>query len=87
VTGYYGRLTARQVRRFQAAHGIRGTGQVGPLTWPTLLGDGSRPAGVVYLTFDDGPTPAHTPPPTRSWSARSTPPGTGSATTPGATGG
>jgi peptidoglycan/xylan/chitin deacetylase (PgdA/CDA1 family) len=62
VTGYYGRLTARQVRRFQAAHGIRGTGQVGPLTWPTLLGDGSRPAGVVYLTFDDGPTPAHTPP-------------------------
>jgi peptidoglycan/xylan/chitin deacetylase (PgdA/CDA1 family) len=62
VTGYYGRLTARQVRRFQAAHGIRGTGQVGPLTWPTLLGDGGRPAGVVYLTFDDGPTPAHTPP-------------------------
>jgi peptidoglycan/xylan/chitin deacetylase (PgdA/CDA1 family) len=79
VTGYYGRLTARQVRRFQAAHGIRGTGQVGPLTWPKLLGDGSRPApaapsappapapqpagsaGVVYLTFDDGPTPAYTP--------------------------
>jgi peptidoglycan-N-acetylglucosamine deacetylase len=82
VTGYYGRLTAGQVRRFQAAHGIRGTGQVGPLTWPKLLGDGSRPApvpaaapapasyvprpaagpaGVVYLTFDDGPTPAWTP--------------------------
>jgi peptidoglycan/xylan/chitin deacetylase (PgdA/CDA1 family) len=67
VTGYYGRVTARQVRRFQAAHGIRGTGQVGPLTWPKLLGDGSGPApagpgGVVYLTFDDGPTPAYTPP-------------------------
>jgi peptidoglycan-N-acetylglucosamine deacetylase len=67
VTGYYGRLTAHQVRRFQAAHGIRVTGQVGPLTWPKLLGDGGRPApagpgGVVYLTFDDGPTPAYTPP-------------------------
>jgi peptidoglycan/xylan/chitin deacetylase (PgdA/CDA1 family) len=62
VTGYYGRLTARQVRRFQAAHGIRGTGQVGPLTWPKLLGEGGRPGGVVYLTFDDGPTPAYTPP-------------------------
>lgn len=72
VTGYYGRVTARQVRRFQAAHGIRGTGQVGPLTWPKLLGDGGGPApagpapagpgGVVYLTFDDGPTPAYTAP-------------------------
>lgn len=72
VTGYYGRVTARQVRRFQAAHGIRGTGQVGPLTWPKLHGDGGGPApagpapagpgGVVYLTFDDGPTPAYTPP-------------------------
>ena len=62
VTGYYGRLTARQVRRFQAAHGIRGTGQVGPLTWPKLLGEGGPPGGVVYLTFDDGPTPAYTPP-------------------------
>ena len=88
VTGFYGTLTARQVRRFQAAHGIRGTGKVGPLTWPKLLGPGSQPApaatqaaappaaaappppaagpgagsaGVVYLTFDDGPTPAHTP--------------------------
>jgi peptidoglycan hydrolase-like protein with peptidoglycan-binding domain len=37
VTGYYGKLTARQVRRFQAAHGIRGTGQVGPLTYPELV--------------------------------------------------
>src|SRR4029453_10642733 len=75
ATGYFGRLTARQVRRFQAAHGIRGTGQVGPLTWPKLLGDGGPPApgpspapapagpgGVVYLTFDDGPTPAYTTP-------------------------
>ena len=83
VTGFYGGLTARQVRRFQAANGIRTTGKVGPLTWPRLVGDGSRPgaappapatpapaaapapaagsAGEVYLTFDDGPTPAWTP--------------------------
>jgi peptidoglycan-N-acetylglucosamine deacetylase len=76
VTGFYGPLTAGQVRRFQAAHGIRTTGQVGPLTWRRLLrSDGGGPAGrpaptplpaagsagVVYLTFDDGPTPAWTP--------------------------
>jgi peptidoglycan/xylan/chitin deacetylase (PgdA/CDA1 family) len=78
VTGFYGLLTVRQVRRFQVAHGIRGTGKVGPLTWPKLLGSGAgraalpapspspgpaQPgsAGVVYLTFDDGPTPAWTP--------------------------
>jgi peptidoglycan/xylan/chitin deacetylase (PgdA/CDA1 family) len=85
VTGFYGLLTIRQVRRFQVAHGIRTTGQVGPLTWPKLLGRGSgrplrvtpaaraarvaRPARapaagsgkVVYLTFDDGPTPTWTP--------------------------
>ncbi|HEY4727794.1 MAG TPA: polysaccharide deacetylase family protein, partial [Actinomycetes bacterium] len=83
VTGFYGSLTAGQVRRFQAAHGIRTTGQVGPSTWRRLLGaaagDGAagggataRPApaagqppagsaGVVYLTFDDGPAPAWTP--------------------------
>jgi peptidoglycan-N-acetylglucosamine deacetylase len=81
VTGYYGTVTARQVRRFQAAKGIRATGKVGPLTWPKLLGPpagqaAAAPApapaapvpalapgaaGVVYLTFDDGPTPAWTP--------------------------
>jgi peptidoglycan-N-acetylglucosamine deacetylase len=84
VTGFYGRLTTRQVRRFQVAHGVRGTGKVGPLTWGKLLGGGgggaavqpapaAQPtptspaalaagsAGVVYLTFDDGPTPAWTP--------------------------
>jgi peptidoglycan-N-acetylglucosamine deacetylase len=82
VTGFYGALTARQVRRFQVAHGIRSTGKVGPLTWGKLLGGGggattARPtptsptalaapaapgsAGVVHLTFDDGPTPAWTP--------------------------
>src|SRR5215213_2123640 len=79
VTGFYGLLTVRQVRRFQVAHGIRNTGQVGPLTWPKLLGrrsgplvraapaarparaSASRSAGVVYLTFDDGPTPTWTP--------------------------
>ena len=84
VTGFYAALTARQVRRFQVAHGIRSTGKVGPLTWGKLLAGGggraARPApaarptptsptapaaagsaGVVYLTFDDGPTPAWTP--------------------------
>jgi peptidoglycan-N-acetylglucosamine deacetylase len=77
VTGYYGTLTARQVRRFQAANGIRVTGKVGRLTWPKLLGRPARQAaaapapavptpapgsaGVVYLTFDDGPAPAWTP--------------------------
>jgi peptidoglycan-N-acetylglucosamine deacetylase len=84
VTGFYGALTARQVRRFQVAHGIRSTGNVGPLTWGKLLGGGGGPAaarpapaarptptsptasaagsgGVVYLTFDDGPTPDWTP--------------------------
>jgi peptidoglycan-N-acetylglucosamine deacetylase len=82
VTGFYGLLTVRQVRRFQVAHGIRNTGQVGPLTWPKLLGRRSGPltraaptarvarparapaarlAGVVYLTFDDGPTLSWTP--------------------------
>jgi peptidoglycan/xylan/chitin deacetylase (PgdA/CDA1 family) len=77
VTGFYGSLTAGQVRRFQAAHGIRTTGRVGPSTWRGLLGaaagDGAAgggpaagqppagSAGVVYLTFDDGPAPAWTP--------------------------
>ena len=79
VTGFYGALTARQVRRFQVSHGIRSTGKVGPQTWRKLLGGGggraaAQPtpttttapaaagsAGVVYLTFDDGPTPAWTP--------------------------
>jgi peptidoglycan-N-acetylglucosamine deacetylase len=80
VTGFYGPLTTRQVRRFQVAHGIRSTGKVGPLTWGKLLGGGggaqpaaaaqpvpaspaaaAGPGGVVYLTFDDGPTPAWTP--------------------------
>jgi peptidoglycan hydrolase-like protein with peptidoglycan-binding domain len=45
VTGFYGALTARQVRRFQVAHGIRSTGKVGPLTWGKLLaGGGGRAA-------------------------------------------
>jgi peptidoglycan-N-acetylglucosamine deacetylase len=84
VTGFYGALTASQVRRFQVTHGIRSTGQVGPLTWRKLLVDGGSggaqpapaaqptPAGppvtaaagsgrVVYLTFDDGPSPEWTP--------------------------
>ena len=64
VTGFYGTLSARQVRRFQAAHGIPSTGKVGPLTWRKLLGAAAGsggPGGVVHLTFDDGPTPAWTP--------------------------
>lgn len=55
VTGFYGALTARQVRRFQVAHGIRSTGKVGPLTWPKLLGGGGRAAR---------PAPAAQPTPT-----------------------
>jgi peptidoglycan/xylan/chitin deacetylase (PgdA/CDA1 family) len=77
VTGYYGPVTAAQVRRFQAANGIPATGKVGPQTWPKLLGPEVKAvatpapapapapaaggAGEVYLTFDDGPTPAWTP--------------------------
>lgn len=36
VTGYFGPITRNQVRRFQAAKGIRTTGNVGPLTWAAL---------------------------------------------------
>jgi peptidoglycan-N-acetylglucosamine deacetylase len=58
VSGFYGTLTVRQVRRFQVAHGIRNTGQVGPLTWPKRLAGGAgrpvaRPAAATrpILTF------------------------------------
>jgi peptidoglycan-N-acetylglucosamine deacetylase len=68
VTGFYGPLTTAQVRRFQAARGIRRTGKVGPLTWAALLrrqggggAGGGGAGGVVYLTFDDGPSPVYTP--------------------------
>jgi peptidoglycan hydrolase-like protein with peptidoglycan-binding domain len=36
VTGYFGPITRNQVRRFQAAKGIRTTGNIGPLTWAAL---------------------------------------------------
>jgi peptidoglycan hydrolase-like protein with peptidoglycan-binding domain len=36
VTGFFGPITRRQVRRFQAARRIRTTGNVGPLTWAAL---------------------------------------------------
>jgi peptidoglycan DL-endopeptidase CwlO len=36
ATGYFGPITRNQVRRFQAAKGIRTTGNVGPLTWAAL---------------------------------------------------
>ncbi|MBU6214896.1 peptidoglycan-binding protein [Patescibacteria group bacterium] len=36
VTGYFGRLTAAGVKKFQAAEGIAGTGNVGPLTRAAL---------------------------------------------------
>lgn len=62
VTGFYGPLTARQVRRFQVAHGIRGTGKVGPLTWPKLLGSGAGRAGL--------PAPSPSPVTTKPGSAR-----------------
>jgi peptidoglycan-N-acetylglucosamine deacetylase len=62
VTGFYGAVTMRQTRRFQAAHGIRVTGQVGLRTGRRRLArSGPGAGGVVYLTFDDGPTPEYTP--------------------------
>ena len=36
ATGYFGPITRNQVRRFQAAKGIRTTGNIGPLTWAAL---------------------------------------------------
>jgi peptidoglycan hydrolase-like protein with peptidoglycan-binding domain len=38
VSGWFGPATRRAVIRFQAAHGIRRTGNVGPLTWKALGG-------------------------------------------------
>jgi peptidoglycan/xylan/chitin deacetylase (PgdA/CDA1 family) len=63
VTGYYGALTASQVRRFQVAHGIRTTGQVGPLTWRRLLGAGAggataQPAPAAGQAPAGSPVPA-----------------------------
>jgi peptidoglycan-N-acetylglucosamine deacetylase len=62
VTGFYAALTARQVRRFQVAHGIRSTGKVGPLTWGKLLAGGggraARPAPAARLTPTSPTAPA-----------------------------
>ena len=38
TSGWFGPSTLRAVQRFQAAHGIPGTGNVGPLTWRALGG-------------------------------------------------
>ena len=37
VTGYFGDLTRRAVRRFQRSKGYAAVGQIGPLTWRALL--------------------------------------------------
>jgi peptidoglycan hydrolase-like protein with peptidoglycan-binding domain len=37
VSGRFGALTRAAVVRFQRAHGIRPTGNVGPLTWQALI--------------------------------------------------
>jgi peptidoglycan-N-acetylglucosamine deacetylase len=58
VTGFYGALTARQVRRFQVAHGIRSTGKVGPLTWAKLLGGGGGRAARPTPTSPTAPAAA-----------------------------
>jgi peptidoglycan-N-acetylglucosamine deacetylase len=58
VTGFYGALTARQVRRFQVAHGIRSTGKVGPLTWGKLLSGGGGRAARPTPTSPTAPAAA-----------------------------
>jgi hypothetical protein len=37
VTGYFGDLTRRAVKRFQRSKGFADVGQIGPLTWQALL--------------------------------------------------
>lgn len=37
VTGYFGDLTRRAVKRFQRSKGYAAVGQIGPLTWQALL--------------------------------------------------
>ena len=59
VTGIFGTITQRQVRRFQAARGLATTGKIGPGTWralrrspprpPPVLGPGSRGPAVRTL--------------------------------------
>ena len=75
VTGVFDERTRQQVRRFQAAKGIRTTGNVGPLTWAALERT-SRPPTVGRPTV----TPvggARSPP------ARLRQPGTGGTDRPG----
>jgi peptidoglycan hydrolase-like protein with peptidoglycan-binding domain len=37
VTGYFGDLTRRAVKRFQRSKGYAAVGRIGPLTWQALL--------------------------------------------------
>ena len=58
VTGYFGPITRNQVRRFQAAKGIRTTGNIGPLTWAALHRPTHRTdvAGPSHCTDVTGPS-------------------------------
>ena len=37
MTGYFGDITRRAVKRFQRSKGYTDVGQIGPLTWRALL--------------------------------------------------
>lgn len=57
-TGWYGPITLRKVKSFQASRGLRAAGYVGPLTWRALL---SRSAGAAERASRSTPRTAGTP--------------------------
>lgn len=64
--GYYGRLTAQAVARWQAANGISAVGAVGPLTRARIVAwcggsGGGGGGGVVYGTLNASPTSGSAP--------------------------
>ncbi|MBI2612222.1 peptidoglycan-binding protein [Candidatus Kaiserbacteria bacterium] len=60
-TGYYGRLTAQAVARWQAANGISAVGAVGPLTRERIRIWCGGSGGVVYGTLNASPTSGSAP--------------------------